>query len=63
MAQATYSIQELVQVAQKFFKQNGVLVEAALKGTGKKSFTIGEAKQIIREFAKREVNLYGRNLA
>ncbi|MBQ4495037.1 MAG: hypothetical protein II968_04650 [Selenomonadaceae bacterium] len=55
MAEATYSIKELVQVARKLFKHSGALVEAALQLSGKKSFTLDEAKLIIKEFAERPV--------
>lgn len=55
MAEATYSIKELVQVARKLFKQSGALVAAALRLSGKNSFTLDEAKQIVKEFAERPV--------
>ena len=50
-----YTIEELVKAARKIFKQSGALVAAALKANGKKSFTIEEAKKIVKAFAKEKV--------
>ena len=55
-AKATFTVKELVQVAHKIFKVSGALVEAALRLTGRKTFTLDEAKSIVDEFANREVN-------
>lgn len=52
---ATFSIKELVQVARKIFKVSGALVEAALKASGKRTFTLDEAKLIIKDFAERKI--------
>ena len=54
-AKATFTIKELVQVAHRIFKTSGALVEAALRLTGRKTFTLDEAKAIVNEFANREV--------
>lgn len=56
MAEATFTIKELVQVAHKIFKVSGALVEAALRLAGKKTYTLDEAKAIVSAFANREVN-------
>lgn len=50
-----YTLDELVQAARKIFGESPVLVEAALKITGKKSFTLDEAKKFVAQFAKHEV--------
>lgn len=55
MAEATYTIKELIQAAHNVFKLSGALVEAALLLSGKKKFTLDEAKAIVNEFANREV--------
>ena len=55
MEEATFTIKELVRVASKIFKVSGALVEAALRTAGKKTFTLGEAKELVAAFAKREV--------
>jgi len=50
-----YTIKELVAVARKQFGRSPVLVEAALKTSGKKKFTLEEAQTIIEAFATQEV--------
>ena len=50
-----YTIKELSSASKKFFGVSGALVAAALKETGKETFTLEEAKKIIEEFANREV--------
>lgn len=50
-----YNLDELVHAAEKLFKQSPVLVEAALKLDGRKTFTVDEAKRVVDDFAKREV--------
>lgn len=49
-----YKLDELVKAAGKF-GASPVLVEAALKLSGKKIFTFAEAQKIVAAFAKREV--------
>lgn len=50
-----YTIEELVQAARKIFDASPVLVEAALKLTGRTKFELSEAKEIVAAFANREV--------
>ena len=50
-----YTIKELVAAARKQFGYSPALVEAALKLSGKKKFTLEEAQAIIEAFANREV--------
>ena len=50
-----YKLDELVKAAQKIFDTSPILVEAALKLDGRKTFTLDEAKLIVAQFAKREV--------
>ena len=50
-----YTIDELIRASRKIFGESPVLVEAALKLSGKKIFTLDEAKQIVAAFATREV--------
>ena len=52
-----YKLDELVKAAQKIFDTSPVIVEAALKLDGRKTFTLDEAKQIVGEFSKREVKI------
>ncbi|MBR1805467.1 MAG: hypothetical protein IJ774_03665 [Selenomonadaceae bacterium] len=50
-----YKLDELVKAARKIFDASPVLVEAALKLDGRQTFTLDEAKEIVAQFAKREV--------
>lgn len=50
-----YTIKELVRVAYKIFGVSGALVQVALEASGRKEFTLDEAKEIVEEFAKREI--------
>lgn len=50
-----YTIEELTRAARKLFGYGGALVAAALKSSGKTSFTIEEAKKIIEKFANKAV--------
>ena len=49
-----YTINELIK-ASKTLGYSPVLIEAALRSTGKKKFKLEEAKQIIKEFAEQKV--------
>lgn len=50
-----YTIQELINASRKIFDASPVLVEAALKLTGRTKFELSEAKEIVAAFANREV--------
>ena len=50
-----YTVTELVAAARKQFGYSPALVEAALKSSGKKNFTLEEAQEIIEEFANQVV--------
>ena len=50
-----HEITELIRAAEKIFGRSPVLVEAALKATGRKTFTLDEAKLIVTTFAESEV--------
>lgn len=49
-----YTIEELINASDKL-GASPVLVEAALKSTGRKKFELSEAKEIVAAFAIREV--------
>ncbi len=49
-----YTIKELIKASDKL-GANPVLVEAALKETGRTKFELSEAKEIVAAFASREV--------
>ena len=49
-----YTIEEMVKAA-KTLGYSGALVAAALRLSGKETFTMEEAKKIIKAFAKSEV--------
>lgn len=49
-----YTIEDLVKAA-KTFGYSGALVAAALKTSGKTSFTLEEAQEIIKAFAETKV--------
>lgn len=50
-----HPINELLRVAQKHFGANRVLVEVALRQTGREQFTLDEAKQIVKAFASKPI--------
>lgn len=50
-----HPINELLKVARKHFGANRVLVEVALRQTGRDQFTLDEAKQIVAEFASKKI--------
>lgn len=52
-----YTIKELVKAARQVFKVSPVLVEVALKSTGKLHFTLDEAKDIVSKFAKKPITI------
>ena len=49
-----YTIEELIKGAKKL-GYRGALVEAALRSSKKKKFTLEQAKAIVKAFAEREV--------
>ena len=49
-----YTIDELIKAA-RVLGASPVLVEAALKSTGRSEFTLDEAKRLVEIFAKLEV--------
>lgn len=50
-----YTIEELVRAAQVQFGLSPVLVEAALRATGKTEFTLEDARRITEQFALKVV--------
>lgn len=58
-----YKIEELTQSARKIFNASPAAVRAALEISGKKTFSLDEAKQIVEAFLIREVKTDGSNLA
>ena len=50
-----YTIRELCKASHKLFGVSGALVETALKATGRKKFTLGEAQDLVAATKKREV--------
>lgn len=51
----SYSISELAQAHKVQFGCGRELVEAALRASGKKEYTLAEAKEIVHKFCKKEV--------
>lgn len=49
-----YTIEELTAVGKKEFGYPSFLVKTALKATGRKKFTLEEAREIVEEFAKQK---------
>ena len=49
-----YTIEELIKAARQL-GYSPVLVEAALRWSGKKKFTLEEAQELIKNFAEEEV--------
>lgn len=58
-----YTISELVSAAQNIFRQSPAAVRAALELSGKKTFSLDEAKRVVEAFLIREVKPNGTNLA
>lgn len=53
--EATYTIPELLKAAETEFETTSVVVRAALKQAGKKSYTLNEAKKLIERMKHKEV--------
>lgn len=58
-----YTVSELTKAAHKLFNASPTLTRAALEFSGKKTFSLDEAKQIVAAFLIREVKTDGSNLA
>ena len=54
-APSVYTVCELAEVSEKLFDTNKVIVKAALKTSGKETFTEAEAVKIVNAFRKKEV--------
>lgn len=54
--ETVYTILELADNAKKLFQTKSECVTAALKAIGKTTFTVSEAKGIVRDFLKKEVH-------
>lgn len=54
--ESIYSVQELTEANEKVFGVKRECVVAALKEKGKDKLTLTEAKKIVSDFLKREVN-------
>lgn len=52
---ATYTVPELVEAASSEFGTSSVIVRAALKKAGKKTYTMREAKQLVEKMKNKEV--------
>jgi len=50
-----YQIEDLINRARELFGVSPALVKVALTATGKKKFTLKDAKRIVKEFAAQEV--------
>ena len=58
-----YNINELTAAAWKIFNRSPAAVRAALEFSGKQTFSLDEAKQIVEAFLIREVKPNGANMA
>lgn len=58
-----YTIDELTRAAHKIFMTSPTLTRAALELSGKKTFSLDEAKRIVEAFLIHEVKTNGANLA
>lgn len=50
-----YTVSQLAEVSSKLFGTNKIIVKAALKTSGKETFTENEAVKIVNTFRKKEV--------
>ena len=50
-----YQIEDLISRARELFGMSPALVKIALEATGKKRFSLKEAKAIVKKFAAQEV--------
>ena len=55
LQESIYTCNELSANAKKVFGTRPECVEAALKAAGKEDYTVDEAKQVVKNFLKREV--------
>lgn len=51
----TYTVEEFAKAPNELGNYNADIVRAALKIDGKESYTIDEAKSIVKKFAEKEV--------
>ena len=52
---SVYAVSQLAEVSGRLFGTNEVIVKAALKMSGKETFTEDEAVRIVNAFRKKEV--------
>lgn len=52
---SVYTVSQLAEVSGRLFGTNEVIVKAALKTSGKETFTEAEAVKIVNAFRKKEV--------
>ena len=54
-AASVYTVGQLAEVSEKLFGTDKIIVKAALKISGKETFTENEAVKIVNAFRKKEV--------